>query len=776
MRPLFFGGGFIAKLKERSKNDKIKNQGKRRNSKPVQQRARRIMTAKLKKELAQQKRGGSSVTEQPRDSSATTEAVDQVEQTTVAAVHEGGHQVKRGISRAVTKAKKERQKMKVQQNRPQEPATGRGVQSPEIPEQHLSVPTETGAKVSSGSSLPRTSPGSIPRQAPTPPDRTPAPKVRPEGYQNRAASLKVRPVNTSSKPVVSKDRIDAAPTFPKTRPTDAPVRQMEPKTRPISSSAAVKGQTAERTAPPSPGDRMLQQAIDHRRELTRYPEQSVTTSADSSQPIQGHYGKSTAIPGAPTTPKENLSPKNQSINPSIKERPRRSFHLKEKPPGGAFTPRPQRSMGQAVKSAVSSVNISVPTGKKYAAKNIMERAKRKVQQEAQRNIFQKSKQTAKTAAKLSKKAVIATAKAAKALVGALSAFMGGIVLIAALCVIFLVAAVIASPFGILFANEPSPGAVPLNAAVSQINMELTDKLALLQAGTYDSIDIQGAGPDWREVAAVFACKTAMGTDSVDVAALTPDRIDRLKSVFWDMCAVTSSVETINHPAVGSTVAWSEKILHITITAKTAEDMRTAYRFTSEQNSALTELLADLDVIDGLLGDLSISQGNAAELLRRLPADLSPERRAVVETACKLVGKVTYFWGGKSRVIGWDSRWGTIQKVWATGNSTSGTYRPFGLDCSGFADWVFYNISGGSYVLGHGGGARSQHTYCTPITWAEAQPGDLVFYPNDTHVGIVGGRDESGNIQIIHCTSSYNNVVITGKAGFATIGRPQYYSS
>ena len=60
--------------------------------------------------------------------------------------------------------------------------------------------------------------------------------------------------------------------------------------------------------------------------------------------------------------------------------------------------------------------------------------------------------------------------------------------------------------------------------------------------------------------------------------------------------------------------------------------------------------------------------------------------------------------------------------------------------------------------------------------SEAQPGDLVFYPGDTHVGIVGGWDEGGNIQIIHCTSSYNNVVITGKAGFATIGRPQYYSS
>ena len=225
--------------------------------------------------------------------------------------------------------------------------------------------------------------------------------------------------------------------------------------------------------------------------------------------------------------------------------------------------------------------------------------------------------------------------------------------------------VIVSPFGILFANEPSPGAVPLNVAVSQINMELTDKLTLLQAGTYDSIDIQGTGPDWREVTAVFACKTAMGTDGLNVAALTPDRVDRLKAVFWDMCTITSSPETINHPAVGSTAAWSEQVLHITVTAKTADDMRTAYLFSNEQNSTLTELLAELGVIGDLLGDLSISQENVADLLSRLPEDISPERRAVVETACKLVGKVTYFWGGKSRVIGWDSRWGTLQKVWAS---------------------------------------------------------------------------------------------------------------
>ncbi len=58
---------------------------------------------------------------------------------------------------------------------------------------------------------------------------------------------------------------------------------------------------------------------------------------------------------------------------------------------------------------------------------------------------------------------------------------------------------------------------------------------------------------------------------------------------------------------------------------------------------------------------------------------------------------------------------------------------------------------------------------------EAQPADLVFYPVDSHVGSVGGRDESGSLLIIHCASGYNNVVITGIEGFTSIGRPEYFT-
>ena len=204
-------------------------------------------------------------------------------------------------------------------------------------------------------------------------------------------------------------------------------------------------------------------------------------------------------------------------------------------------------------------------------------------------------------------------------------------------------------------------------------------------------------------------------------------------------------------------------------------METAYGFTAQQVAAVNELLAQRDMLEELIGNLTAISADAADILRNLPADLAPERRAVIKAACSLVGKVNYFWGGKSLVMGWDSRWGAVQKVTADGSTSTGTYRPYGLDCSGFVDWVFYNATEGNYIIGHGGGAASQHTYCAAISWADTLPGDLVFYPDDTHVGIVAGWDENGNILIVYCASSYNNVVITGKEGFVSVGRPRYFA-
>lgn len=162
----------------------------------------------------------------------------------------------------------------------------------------------------------------------------------------------------------------------------------------------------------------------------------------------------------------------------------------------------------------------------------------------------------------------------------------------------------------------------------------------------------------------------------------------------------------------------------------------------------------------------------------LPEDLSPLRRSMVENAAALTGKVGYFWGGKSVCLGWDDRWGVPAVVTADGSDTTGTLVPFGLDCSGLVTWAAVNAAGDADALSAiGNGARDQYSRCTPVAWEEAQPGDLAFFPDLSHVGIVVGATEAGTLEVVHCSKTLGGVVRSpdGAAiGFTLIGRPAFY--
>lgn len=189
-------------------------------------------------------------------------------------------------------------------------------------------------------------------------------------------------------------------------------------------------------------------------------------------------------------------------------------------------------------------------------------------------------------------------------VGALAGAVGGSVVLVALCMVLLIAGVMASPFGILFANEPVSGAVSLSEAVEEINREYTETLETLQEGDYDSIVVQGTPPDWREVVAVFAVHMTTN-GGMDVAILDAEYVKKLRTVFWDMCTITSEVEIIFHPDTnsrdGMDTSWIERKLKITIETKSADEMRMEYDFDAVQNDALSELLSETELLDELLG-------------------------------------------------------------------------------------------------------------------------------------------------------------------------------
>lgn len=276
----FKEGNIIPGLKERDQTDKVKVKGKKTGGGTIQQRARRVMTAKLKKELAQRKRdGGGPAAEIPRDNftdtastTSTTNsasadsgagAVEQVEQTTQDSAAKAGRSIKRGVSLAVSKMKQGRQKIKERQNQP----SGQG-QPPDTPSAQAPVGHET-----------------------VPPADTPP-------HQGRTTDGGISP------------------------------------------------------SPPTPGERMRQRAADQRKEQFTHPRTATAKAGRGEVPASSHYGGASASPGPST---QKLPAGDQSIHPSIKERPRRSAVLKEKPQAGAIQPKTRRAAEQTTSVSAGAI-------------------------------------------------------------------------------------------------------------------------------------------------------------------------------------------------------------------------------------------------------------------------------------------------------------------------------------------------------------------------------------------------------------------------------------
>lgn len=564
------------------------------------------------------------------------------------------------------------------------------------------------------------------------------------------------------------------------RSSAAPV--MRGKEQPIRERPAV---TQARDLPPTPQEQARQAFMEKQAQLSQNPSIESIYPSEPAAPIlpQPPVSEAPAITPerqpltAGSKPAPPVQPPTPAHTPPVEQLPA----IREKPKPNA-APREKSRRGVSIRTR-DTEQIAPPTAqpKTSVSKIDTKRARKAATQDAQRKMFKKSNnRAARAAAAAAKKLAEAAAKAVKELISALASLGGGTALFIVFSIVIVAGAFLASPLGILFADEQqADDTVPLATAIAEIQGEYHVELERLQNGDFASVQIVGQAPDWREVVAVFASKTAGAEDGVDVFTLDEERVELLRQVFWDMCEITTATQDVDVPDSDPDDDVDDShtgiALTITITAKTAEQMRLIYAFTKYQNDALDILLENLGSLNIPMGSLTISQEDAIALLENLPDDLDPARKAVVETAVQLVGRVSYFWGGKSLTLGWDDRWGVPTEVTAAGSGSTGTVRPFGLDCSGFVDWTFYNATNGSYYPGRGGGAATQHSYCTNIAWSDAQPGDLVFYPDDSHVGIVGGKDADGNLLIVHCSGGANGVVITGSAGFTSVARPDCFA-
>lgn len=256
----------------------------------------------------------------------------------------------------------------------------------------------------------------------------------------------------------------------------------------------------------------------------------------------------------------------------------------------------ERSSKKAVKTAQRTAKTAEKTVK--TAQKTVKTAQKTAQAtvKATQRAVQAARAAAKATAEAVKAAVKATIAAVKAAIAAIQELVaaiaaGGWVVVVVILVICLVGLLIASIYGIFFADDDTaPDAVSPPVAVAQINRELAAALSNLQAGgSYDSVVIVGSPPSWADVFAVFSVKTVTG-DGVDAVVLDEDRVERLRTVFWDMTKITTETTAIEHPVTEDDEAWTETMLTITVTPRTTDDMRVFYQFTQQQNEALDELL------------------------------------------------------------------------------------------------------------------------------------------------------------------------------------------
>ena len=146
-------------------------------------------------------------------------------------------------------------------------------------------------------------------------------------------------------------------------------------------------------------------------------------------------------------------------------------------------------------------------------------------------------------------------------------------------------------------------------------------------------------------------------------------------------------------------------------------MADEYRFNTERRKLLGELMQPeyqelFMALTGSYQDIDLSRKRSRDY-QKAPHRSQRGAQAGGIDCVSALGKGKLLLGRKESCAWMGLSLGNAYEVTAAGSSSSGPMRPFGLDCSGFIDWVFYNQSGGRYIIGHGGGRLPSTTTAHP---------------------------------------------------------------
>lgn len=266
--------------------------------------------------------------------------------------------------------------------------------------------------------------------------------------------------------------------------------------------------------------------------------------------------------------------------------------------------------GRTIKTAEATAKATVKTAEASAkaAEKAAEASAKAARTAAQ--VAKDATIAAEKAAVAAYKAVVAACKAIAAGISELAAAIGagGAVAVIVVVVLCIVGLIVGSCFGI-FAPFPGSGSsstaptYTLQQTVQDLNAEYDAMLEKVKADNpHDSVDLSGGRATWPEVLSVYAVKVTTDPDNPqEIATLDEGKVKILHDIFYEMNSeshnvktekVTEYVETVDSGGnIQSTPTEKEKkVLHITVTHKSPDEMASKFKFDDKQKEQLKEML------------------------------------------------------------------------------------------------------------------------------------------------------------------------------------------
>ena len=268
--------------------------------------------------------------------------------------------------------------------------------------------------------------------------------------------------------------------------------------------------------------------------------------------------------------------------------------------------RSARSAERSIKTAEETSKVGLKTAQQSATAAKKAAA---ATAKAARKAAQAATAAAEKAAQAAKAAARATARAIKAMIAALEELItaltaAGSAAVAVVVVICMIGLIAGSSFGIFFSSEDTGNGQTMRDVVREINDEYNARIEEIKAANpHDELEMSGTRAVWKEVLAVYAVKTNTDEDAPqEVVSITDEKKQLLRDIFWEMNVIDYRTETVTTTETIQTedeegnpieeeIETSTTTLYITVHGKTADEMASAYSFSTDQTDQIHELLS-----------------------------------------------------------------------------------------------------------------------------------------------------------------------------------------